>query len=314
MNRSLFVLLLFWGACAACLSDHLLPPIEAQLASYPISGNTFFPEGIAYDPTKGVFYTGSIGNGDIVKVDVQTGATTLFAPGVAQGRNTCNGMKLDIKGRLWVCGGTNNNIQVLNSDGSLLKNWDLSSFFTTGFINDCILDNQYVYFTDSQNKVLYRTDVTANQPGNIEPWLTFTDQQIPYSSAGPNANGIVITPDSKYLIIVVSTSGKLYRIDTNTKVIAEIQLTTPVTAGDGLLLDQNILYVSRNALNKIFPVTLSADYLQGTVGAGFGDNLLFNTTLAKVRSNFLVVNGQLNRRTGSPLPVLPFTVSRVPIP
>lgn len=314
MNRSYLYVLLLWAACAACISDHLLPPIEANLASYPLPGNTFFPEGIAYDPTKGVFYTGSIGNGDIVKVDVQTGAVNLFASGAAQGRTVCNGLKLDAQGRLWVSGGANNKIQVLNPDGSLLKNWDLTAFFATGFINDCILDNQYVYFTDSQNRVLYRTSVATAQPGDIEPWLTFTDQQIPYTLPGTNANGIVITPDSKYLIIVVSTSGKLYRIDTSTKAIAEIQLNTPVTAGDGLLLDQNKLYVSRNALNQIFPVTLSADYLQGTVGAGFGDGLLFPTTLVKVRSNFLVVNGQLNRRTGPTPPVLPFTVSRVPIP
>lgn len=314
MSRSLLVLLLFWGVCAACLTDHLLPPIEAKLERYVLPGNNFFPEGIAYDPTKGVFYTGSIGTGNIVKVDVQTGDTVLFASGAAQGRTVCNGLKLDAQGRLWVSGGANNKIQVLNPNGSLLKNWDLTPFFATGFINDCILDNQYVYFTDSQNRVVYRTSVATTQPGDIEQWLIFTDQQIPYTLPGTNANGIVITPDSKYLIIVVSTSGKLYRIDTNTKAIAEIQLNTPVTAGDGLLLDQNVLYVSRNALNKIFPVTLSADYLQGTVGNGFGENLLFNTTMAKVRSNLLVVNGQLNRRTGSTPPVLPFTVSRVPIP
>jgi hypothetical protein len=127
----------------------------------------------------------------------------------------------------------------------------------------------------------------------------------------------VATPDNKYLIIVISSSGKLFRIDKATKAITEIVLNTPVTSGDGLYLEGSILYVSRNATNLIFPVTLNADYSQGTVGTGFGTNLLFNTTIAKAGNYFLVVNGQLNRRgnaTTPPSPVLPFTVSRVAIP
>ncbi|WP_138991178.1 SMP-30/gluconolactonase/LRE family protein [Larkinella sp. C7] len=314
MNRSFTLVLLLLVLCSACLNDHITAPIAIKLESYPIPGETFFPEGIAYDAHQGVFYTGSIGNGDILKVDVQTGNIALFASGSAQGRPTCNGLKLDAKGRLWVCGGTQNKIQVLNPDGSLLKNWDLTAFSATGFINDCILDDQYVYFTDSWNQQVYRTSVAASQPGEIERWLTFTDAQIPYASTGVNANGIEMTPDGQYLILVISPVGKLYRIGIADKSIAEIQLSTPVTAGDGLWLEQNTLYVSRNALNQLFPVTLSSDYLQGTVGTGFGDNLLFNTTMAKAGPYFLVVNGQLNRRMGPTPPVLPFTVSRVLIP
>ncbi|GAB3927692.1 Vgb family protein [Larkinella terrae] len=314
MNRSFSLLLVLLAVCSACFRDHIVQPIEVKQETYPIPGDTFFPEGIAYDASQGFFYTGSIGNGDILKVNVQTGETSLFAAGAAQNRPTCNGLKLDSKGRLWVCGGTQNKIQVLNPDGTLLKNWDLSAFAATGFINDCILDDKYVYFTDSQNKQLYRTSVALAQPGDMEQWLTFTDQQIPYTSPGVNANGIVLTADGNYLIVVISSSGKLYRIDTSTKAIAEIQLNTPVNAGDGLWLENQTLYVSRNVTNQIFPVTLSGDYLQGTVGAGFGDNLLFNTTMAKAGPYFLVVNGQLNRRSGPTPPVLPFSISRVTIP
>lgn len=298
----------------ACVKDHVDGPIEVSLERYPIPGDNFFPEGIAYDSTAGFFYVGSIGTGDILKVNVQTGQTSLFSAGASSNRPTCNGLKLDTKGRLWVCGGTQNKIQVLNPDGSLLKNWDLTSFATTGFVNDVILSDRYAYFTDSQNQHLYRIDVSTDQPGEVEEWLTFTQDQIPFATTGVNANGIELTEDQKYLIVVVSTSGKLYRIDTATKSISEIQLNTPVMAGDGLWLDRHMLYVSRNAVNQLFPVILSTDYLQGTVGAGFGENLLFNTTMAKAGPYFLVVNGQLNRRMGSTPPVLPFTVSRVRIP
>lgn len=311
MNRQFVLIFLFSVCCLACKKDK---DIEVKQQSYIIPGDTFFPEGIAYDGGTGNFYTGSLGNGDILKVNVQTAATTLFAAGAAQGRSTCNGMKLDARGRLWVCGGSQNKIHVLNTDGSLIKSWDLSSFSATGFINDCVLDNNYVYFTDSQNRQVYRTSVSATQPGDIERWLTFTDQQIPYATTGTNANGIVITPSSNYLIIVVSSSGKLYRIDVSSKAITEIQLNTPVQSGDGLWLEKNILYVSRNATNLVFPVTLNSEFSQGTVGTGFGQNLLFNTTIAKAGNYFLVVNGQLNRRSGTTPPVLPFTVTRISIP
>ena len=101
---------------------------------------------------------------------------------------------------------------------------------------------------------------------------------------------------------------------TETKEIKEITLNSPVNSGDGLLLDGSKLFVSRNATNLIFPVQLNADITQGTVGTGFGNNLLFNTTLAKAGKYLLVVNGQLNRNNASSSPVLPFSVSRVAIP
>lgn len=306
------VLLVSFLAC----SKH--DTIKPKQDLYIIPGDQFFPEGIAYNAKTGVFYTGSTITGDIVQVNVQTGQATLFASGAKQGRSFCTGMKLDMKKRLWVCGGPENRIYVLNHDGSLLKTWDTKALFNSGFINDCIIDDKYIYFTDSQVKKIYRTLVNTDQPGDLEEWLAFTDQQIPYAT-GTNANGIEMTPDGKYLIIVISNSGKLYKINKTSKAISEITLNTPVNSGDGLWLDGTILYVSRNATGKIFPVQLNADYTQGIVGNGFGENLLFNTTIAKAGDYFLVVNGQLNRRPNpnnpnAPQPVLPFTVSRVAIP
>jgi hypothetical protein len=249
---------------------------------------------------------------------VKTGDAALLSGGEGAGRTFCTGMKLDAKKRLWVCGGSQGKVQLINtSDGSLIKSWDLRALYNAGFINDCIIaDNEYIYFTDSQMQKIYRADVRPDQPGDIEQWLTFTNQQIPYAG-GTNANGIEVTPDGKYLLVVISSSGTLYRINTSTKEISQIPLNTPITSGDGLWLENNKLYVSRNATGKIFPVLLNADYSAGTVGEGFGENLLFNTTMAKADKYFLVVNGQLNRRPGPTQtipPVLPFTVSRVLIP
>lgn len=315
MRRHAALLLLMFSFLIACEKDK---PVKVPQESYPIPGDLFFPEGIAYDQKAAVFYTGSTTSGDVIKVNIKTGATELFAGGAKQGRGFCTGMKLDYKDRLWVCGGDEGRIHLLNKQGESVKNWDLRTQYSAGFINDCDLDKQYIYFTDSRVQKIYRANLSTT-PGEIEEWLTFTNQEIPYAATGVNANGIVLTPDGKYIIIVISNVGKLYRIDRSSKAIMEIELNTPVTSGDGLWLDGNTLYVSRNALNKIYPVMLSDNYTKGTVGDGFGENLLFNTTIAKAGNYLLVVNGQLNRRPNPanpnpPAPVLPFTVSRVTIP
>jgi len=286
----------------SCKKDK--PDVVVAKESYPLPGDAFFPEGIAYNNKTGIFYTGSVANGDIVQVNVQSGETKLFSLGKSQNRNAATGMKIDRMNRLWVCGGPDNKIQVLDLNGQLIKSWDTQALFGSGFINDCIIDHTHIYFTDTRVRKIYRASVTDNTPENLEEWLTFTDAQIPYSPSGTNANGIEATPDNKYLIVVISYSGKLYRIDKTTKSISEIILNTPVTSGDGLYLDGTMLYVSRNATNQIFRVALNKDYSEGTVlGGGFGTNLLFNTTIARAGNYFLVVNGQLNRRAGATPPV-----------
>jgi Cu-Zn family superoxide dismutase len=282
-----------------------------------LPGDQFFPEGIAYNPKTGIFYTGSVSNGDIIQVNVESGETKLFSSGSSLNRGACTGMKLDNKNRLWVCGGAEGKVHVFNLDGSLIQSWDLKSLYGAGFINDCVIDNSYIYFTDSRVQKIYRINISQSSLGEPEQWLTFTNTQIPYTATGTNANGIENTPDNKYLLVVISSSGKLYRIEKSTKAITEVALSAPITSGDGLYLSDHTLYVSRNATNLIFPVTLNQEYTQGTVGTGFGTNLLFNTTIAKAGDYFLVVNGQLNRRGSATTPAspqLPFTVSRVKIP
>jgi sugar lactone lactonase YvrE len=310
MKLRLLLPLLALFFCVSCKKDDL---VKVKQDSYVLPGDRFFPEGIALNSRAGVFYTGSTISGDVVQVNLETGAADLFSSGSKNGRSFVTGMKLDSRGRLWICGGPTGIIQVLDKNGNVIKNWDAKTLFGAGFINDCVISDGYIYFTDSQVQKIYRARVSDDDPGDLEEWLVFTNQQIPYA-AGTNANGIEVTPDGRYLIVVISTSGKLYRIMRSDKTISEITLNTPVPSGDGLYLDGNTLFVSRNATNLVFPVALNGAVSQGTVGAGFGQNLNFNTTLVKAGKYLLVVNGQLNRRGGTPPPVLPFTVSRVEIP
>lgn len=299
-------------ACERKADTDLQKNDEQIRTEYVLPGNTFFPEGIAINYISNVFYTGSVTSGDILEVDIKTGETSLWASGAAQGRTAAAGMKVDNRSRLWVCGGEDGTVSVLNLEGALLKTWDVTALFGGSFVNDCTFDGSHVYFTDSRSHQIYRAYLDE-QPSTLERWLMFSDAQIPYVAGATNANGIVHTPDGKYLIMVVSSSGKLYRISKEDRSITEITLNTPVTSGDGLTIEKNKLYVSRNAANEIVQVTLSDDYSSGVVGTGFGTGLMFNTTMAVWGNHLLVVNGQLNKRATND-PTLPFTVKRVALP
>jgi Cu-Zn family superoxide dismutase len=280
--------------------------------SYALPGEAVFPEGVAYNPASGLFYVGSTTDGAIFEGDVASGEVTVFSEGGADGRTTAIGMKVDDQGQLWVAGGGTGQMFVYNTaDGSLIANFTTPEAEAT-FINDVIVTPSGAYFTDSFRPFLFRATDTSG--GQLEPWIDFTGSALEYAE-GFNLNGIVATEDGSSLITVHSGRGELYRIDIETQEVTQIDLgDATVTAGDGILLVGNTLYVSRNSAGEIVPVELSEDLSQGTVGTGFSDpSLIYPTTIAAVGDGtLLVVNSQFNNREGTP--VLPFSVSQIPIP
>jgi len=184
------------------------------------------------------------------------------------------------------------------------------------FINDvAIAPDGAAYFTDSNVPNLYRIKPDAQGVYRFEFWRDLRGTAIQYAQ-GFNLNGIVVTPDGKYLITVQSNTGKLFRIATDTKEITEINLAggDRMTAGDGLLLDGQTLYVVRNSLNLIVMLRMAPDFASGQQIGSFTDpSFAFTTTIAKSGDRLLVVNSQFNRRSTNN-PVQPFTISSVAIP
>ena len=182
------------------------------------------------------------------------------------------------------------------------------------FLNDVALTPDAAFVTDSQRPVLFRIGRTASGLGTLESWLDFTGTPLKYQT-GFNLNGIASTPDGKYLIVVQSNTGKLFRITVADKSVTEINLGGgTVASGDGILLSGQTLYVVRNSAVLIVPVTLTADFSSGTLGTAFTDpSLRFPTTIAQDGKDLLVVNSQFDRRPTAN-PELPFTVSRVALP
>ena len=165
------------------------------------------------------------------------------------------------------------------------------------------------------NPMLFKVAADANGQYTLESWLDFTGTALTYQT-GFNLNGIAASADGKYLIVVQSNTGKLFRIEVATKAVTEINLGgATVTNGDGILLNGQTLYVSRNQQGLIVKLQLSDDLASGSVVSSTTDPLLaYPTTLAWADGRLLVVNSQFNKRGPGQQPVLPFTITSMPAP
>jgi sugar lactone lactonase YvrE len=283
---------------------------------YVLPGEQVFPEGVAYQSDTGDFYVGSTTDGTVFQGNVDGGSkeAEVFLEPESDGRTTAIGMEVDEEGWLFIAGGDTGRIFVYDTDSAdLVRRLDTPDAEAT-FLNDvAVTPDGDAYFTDSMRPVLFRVTSTADGVGEVEPWLNFEGTPAEYEE-GFNFNGIDATGDGRYLVVVKSNTGELFRIDIESKQVVEIDLEGQTLAnGDGLLLDGRTVYVVRNEEGLIVPVKLSGDYITGEVGEPFTDpSFAFPTTIAKTDGRLLVVNSQFDKQEGEP--ELPFTVSSVEVP
>jgi len=268
----------------------------------------FQPEGIAVG-TGHTFYVGSIPTGEILTGDLRTGEVTTLVPAEA-GRSSI-GLKYDEStGLLFVAGGMTGKAYVYDAEsGDLVAEIQLAAPNST-FINDVVVTREAAYFTSSFEQVIYRVPLA-----DIGPSATFEVIELggeyQFMAGEFNANGIAATPNGKWLIIVNSAEGALYRVDPTTGFATRIALSGgSVQFGDGILLQGKTLYVVQNRLNQIAVVELNSDLTVGsivdTVTSEFFD---VPTTIAQFGNSLYAVNA----RFGSPPPVnTPDDVVRVP--
>jgi len=305
--RRPFVLVsaLMLGLLLSLTAAAAAPPPDA----YILPGDEVFPEGITVDRTGSTFFVSSTTDGTIFRGHISNPNTEVFLPGSQGARTTAVG--LDVAGgRLFIAGGGSGFVFVHDAaSGELLA--ELAA--GPGFINDVAVTRKGdAFFTNSLVPVLYRVFQDENGEFVLEEWLNFDGTVLQYV-AGFNVNGILVTPDQRYLIVVQSNTGKLFRIELATKEVVEIDLGgVTLTAGDGIVLLGRTLYVVRNSLGEIAVVELSGRFTSGEVTDTITDpSFRFPTTADIARGRLLVVNSQFNQRGGTP--ELPFTVSAVPL-
>lgn len=285
-------------------------------ATYTIPGEQVFPEGIARQPGSKAFFVSSTTDGTIFRGDLRSPELSAFAPGGSDGRVTAIGLKADRRGRLVVAGGPTGKVFVLSTDdGSTLKVLDTGRSGMGVFLNDVAISDGYAYITDSMRPILYRVRLGRNFIGEIEEFVNFQGTAFEYQP-GFNANGIAIDESGRYAIIVQSGTGKLFRVNLRSGRVVEVDLGgETVTNGDGLLLDGNVLYVTRNMQELIVPIRLFDRGRAGVVGEGVtGPQLKFPTTIALDGDRILAVNSQFDKRATMQPPELPFDVATIAVP
>lgn len=265
----------------------------------------FAPEGIEIQGS--TFYVGSIPTGDIYSGDLRTGEGHILVDAPA-GRLAI-GLGIDQRGRLFVAGGGTGDGYVYDTEtGDTLATFDFAS--GTTFVNDVVVTQDAAWFTDSRNAVLYRVPIAPNgELGDFEVVALSGDFVL---TAGFNLNGIDATANGKTLVVVQTSTGKLFTV-TADGVTTEIDLGgESVPNGDGILLHGTKLYVVQNQLNRLAVIELSPDLSAGEVMDPVGSvGFRVPTTVSKFGSSLYLVNA----RFGTPVtPTTEYWITRVDQP
>ncbi len=256
----------------------------------------FLPEGIAINLLPFAFF-GSRADGDIYRVNLVTGNGTVFS----QGPGTPSvGMKVDLRARLFVAGGTGGDARVVNAiTGEILRSYTFGN--TPTFVNDVVLTPEAAWFTDSQQPFLYK--VPFGRFGGLPDQDDVVQIRLGgeyVHQPGFNLNGIARTPDGEALLAVQSPTGLLFRVDPDTGKATKVDLGgTLLRNGDGLLLSGRTLFVVQNTDNQVAVVELNSAGTAGKVTEYLTDPRFDVPTTVAAFGNRLYLP---NARFGTPSP------------
>lgn len=277
---------------------------------FALPGDDVFPNGMAYDPATGDFFTASTEDGTVYRGNVADPARSVevfLEPG-SDDRGPVFGMRVDGRGRLFLSGGDAGTAFVYDTgSGALLKALEAPD---AGTIGDVAVTADAAFFTSS-GPTLFRVPLSADSIGELEPWVDLAETPVGYEE-GANIDGIAVSADGRSLVTFQQTANDLWRIDTATGEFVQVDLAgQDLDGANGLLLDGTTLYAANTEAGEIVPVELAADLTSGTVGDGFSDPSLNNpTSIAQVDQRLLVANHQV---FGEPVD-LPFTISSLEVP
>lgn len=297
-NIVIFFTLIIVAINVSCKKDDL--PLADE---YPLSSKDSTPEGVTFDPIDRAFYAGSLNGSTITRVDAD-GTESVFLD--LDSEVSFSGMKVDAHNRrLWVCASFRDPTIPVGEEGYLFTEiwifdlmsgektheYSLPAIVPKARCNDFNLDENGIgYLPDSQKPNIYKIDPNEdagtlyvdNDP-ILEPESNFPDALRFFI---PGSNGVVITPDARYLLIANTHANTLFRVSlSDPSDIIEVTLHgDDFTLPDGLVMFNQTLYAVSNG--KIHQVTFtsttfdeatakSIDFIDGTTTGTLAENQLY---------------------------------------
>ncbi|MBE9462671.1 gluconolaconase [Dyadobacter subterraneus] len=269
-----------------------------------------YPEGIAFDSTRNVYYVSSARTGTIGKVTPEGAYSVLHADSMLK---STYGMKIHPDGkRLFVCVGDANYskftsldtrqkmIRLISIDlasGKRLSDTDLSGLVPgKHFGNDLVFDAKgNIYMTDSYANVIYK--ITAEGKASV------FSKSKKYETKGIGLNGIVYHP-AGFLLVDNSNTGQIYKVDIEAPDnVQKVEVDQYFLGADGLLMsgDDKLTVVVNGGNDKIFQLktddNFKSAWLSGTTLAA--DRFTYPSTAVRNGKDIWVMNAKFSELVDS---------------
>lgn len=283
---------------AGCSSptEEVKPLVQEGAELQLISDQFKFTEGPASDREGNIYFTDQP-NDDIWKWSPD-GGLTLFMD--SSGRS--NGLYVDDEGYVLSAADLNNELwRIDTKDKShevLLDNWNGMKYNGP---NDMWLDAKGgIYFTDPLYKRVYWTDTTVDQssckvfylpPGSNQPIVQDTTLIRP--------NGIIGTPDQKYLYVADNTGKKLFKYEIGVDGSLSNKMLFAETGSDGMTIDnRGNVYTTGDGVDvydstgvKIHHIPIDRSWTANITFGGSDQDILFITAMNSVFTLKMNVKG-----------------------
>lgn len=286
-------------------------------ASYDLTSDTLFPEGIAYDSVQRRFLVGSLSEATITSVSPD-GTEAVFAATQRTDWMTL-GLAADEQARvLWACArhltDTALPAELWRYDldsGEALAAAELSAAAADASCNDVTLGRAGgVFVSDPASARVFEVDAEGVAT------VLVADDALAAQIPGLGPNGLVVTPDGETLIVAVFSPASLFAVpladpSALTEITLDAELLTaggPFAGPDGLFFFEGDLLVVTSG--QVLRVALDAQRVNGAISvAADGLNALSTGAVADGAA-YVVKSDPVASVTGS-APDLPFQILRV---
>ncbi|MVM32472.1 gluconolaconase [Spirosoma sp. HMF4905] len=300
MNKPLLLCFLLFYGCIA------IKPTTRIDFDAPDS----YPEGIAYDSVRQIYYVSSARTGTIGKVSPQGVYSVLHADSSLK---STYGLKIHPDGkRLFACVGDANYSKFTSADtrrkmirlisvdltsGKRLSDVDLSGLVPgKHFPNDLTFDpTGTIYMTDSFAHAIYK--ITPDGQASV------LAKDKKFETQGIGLNGIVYHP-SGFLLVDNSNTGQLYKVPiSNPQNVQKVAIDQYFLGADGLLLSGNnrLTMVVNGGNDKVFQITTEDNWQSAQLASTtlIADRFTYPSTATRNGKDIWVMNAKFNELVDS---------------